>query len=224
MNRVNLFSPFERPPDQAEDRLTWAFLVALKKASESNLEIDSKGQFLYRPHKIAERVMMEVKAKNLRVDLAPADTVTQARKFFDKVDKEAFLNLEESSEWTVRPNLHFSFARVHLIWAETTWETRKYFDYFSDGYRSLYGQKCRDKLLTLAEQWVDEGLIDNQAREKIKAEFNNTKRRTLNVVPGFSVSQEWDLDTVIQWEKSEELETQIGKALAIPLKTWGEEL
>ena len=224
MNRVNLFSPFERPPDQAEDRLTWAFLVALKKASESNLEIDSKGQFLYRPHKIAERVMMEVKAKNLRVDLAPADTVTQARKFFDKVDKEAFLNLEESSEWTVRPNLHFSFARVHLIWAETTWETRKYFDYFSDGYRSLYGQKCRDKLLTLAEQWVDEGLIDNQARDKIKAEFNNTKRRTLNVVPGFSVSQEWDLDTVIQWEKSEELETQIGKVLKTLLKTWGEEL
>ena len=30
MDRVNLFNPFERPSDQHEDRLTWAFLVALK--------------------------------------------------------------------------------------------------------------------------------------------------------------------------------------------------
>ena len=78
--------------------------------------------------------------------------------------------------------------------------------------------------MTLAEQWVDDGLIDDQARDKIKAEFNNTKRKTLNVVPGFLVSREWDLDTVIQWEKSGELETQIGNALATLLKTWGEEL
>ena len=30
MDRLNLFNPFELRPDQHEDRLTWAFLIALK--------------------------------------------------------------------------------------------------------------------------------------------------------------------------------------------------
>lgn len=217
---------FELCGDRPEALNRRVILLLNELANEKKLEVVDKKYpcYLKRPHKIAERVMMEVEAKNLRITLAPADTVTQAREFFCKVDKEDFLSLEESSAWTVRPNLHFSFARTLLIWAETTWKTRKYFDYFSDGYRSLYGQKCRDKLSTLAEQWMDKGLIDKQARDEIKAEFNNTKRKTLNVVPGFSVSLEWDLDTVIQWEKSGELETQIANALATLLETWGEEL
>lgn len=197
-----------------------------KLESEKKLEVkEKKYPYLHRQDKIAERVGMEVKEKNLRINLAPADTVAQAQKFFAKVDKEAFLSLEESSAWTVRPNLHFSFMHVtNLIRAETTWETRKYFDHFSDGHGSLFGKKSWDKLSTLVEQWVGDGLIQSEDREKFVEIELNKNYPYLNVVPGFLVSREWDLDTVIQWEKSEELETQIGNELAIPLKTWGEEL
>ena len=176
--------------------------------------------------------MIHVESEKLKVELAPADTVDQARRFFDAVgkDKEAFLALQESDDWKVRPNLHFSFASKHLIWAETTWETLDYFDYFADGYRSLYGKMDRDKLLRLVKKWERKHLIRSADREKIEAEFNNTKRQSLNVVPGFLVYREWDLDTVIKLEEQEEelkeegLKELIIDALAAPLATWGETL
>ena len=194
---------------------------------------DNTGAYLFRSDKIAERIMIHVESEKLKVELAPADTVDQARRFFDAVgkDKEAFLALQESDDWKVRPNLHFSFASKHLIWAETTWETLDYFDYFADGYRSLYGKMDRDKLLRLVKKWERKHLIRSADREKIEAEFNNTKRQSLNVVPGFLVYREWDLDTVIKLEEQEEEELEeeglkelIIDALAAPLATWGETL
>ena len=204
---------------EALQRRTSGLLDVL--ASEINLE--SRGWYLFRPSKIAERIMIQVESGKLKVELAPADTVGQARCFFETVNKEAFLALQASDDWKVRPNLHFSFANKHLIWAEeTTWETREYFDRFSDG--SLYGKRDRDKLLRLVKQWEREHLISSADREKIEAEFNNTKRQSLNVVPGFLVSREWDLDTVIELEDREELEECIIDALAAPLATWRETL
>ncbi len=204
---------------EALQRRTSGLLDVL--ASEINLE--SRGWYLFRPSKIAERIMIQVESGKLKVELAPADTVGQARCFFETVNKEAFLALQASDDWKVRPNLHFSFANKHLIWAEeTTWETREYFDRFSDG--SLYGKRDRDKLLRLVKQWEREHLISSADREKIEAEFNNTKRQSLNVVPGFLVSREWDLDTVIELEDREELEECIIDALVAPLATWRETL
>lgn len=185
---------------------------------------DNKEAYLFRPGKIAERVMIHVEPGKFKVELAPADTVGQASRFFATVDKNAFLALQASNDWKVMPNLHFSFASKHLIWAETTWETLDYFDYFADGYRSLYGKMDRDKLLRLVKKWERKHLIRSADREKIEAEFNNTKRQSLNVVPGFLVSREWDLDTVIKLEERRELEKCIIAALAAPLATWRETL
>ena len=192
-----------------------------KKVPGSDLNI--KKQYLERKGKIAERVMVSVKTKNLWIDLAPADTVAQAQEFFKVVnkDKKDFLSLEEASEWKVIPNLHFSFAQSHLIWAKTTWKTCEYFDYFSDGHGSLYGKKSRDELLELAKQWEDVGLILSEGRARIKTEFKNTDRQSLNVVPGFLVTRQWDLKELRNQEK---LAEYIIGELAIPLKTWGEEL
>ncbi len=182
-------------------------------------DVESQDWYLFRPGKIAERVMIQIESWKLKVVLAPADTVSQARRFYDAVDKTAFLSLKE---WKVEPNLHFSFVSKHLIWAGTDWETCEYLDYFSD--KSSYGQMDRDDLLPLAEQWEREGLIRSEDRDKIKGQFSNTKRRNLNVVPGLSVSREWDLDTVIELEERRELEAYIIDTLATPLATWGETL
>ena len=205
----------ERP--EALERRNASLLAAL--ASETGLE---NRDFLFRPDKIAQMVFIlisESKPWKLQVKLYPADTVRQARHFYDAVDKEAFLALKE---WEVKPNLHFSFVSKHLIWAETDLETHEYLDRFSDG--SLYGQKNRNSLLRLAKQWEREGLIMVEDLDKIKDQFKKTERQSLNVVPGFSVSREWDRKTVIDLEKRGELEKYIIDALATPLATWGETL
>ena len=197
-----------------------------KKVPGRDLNVKRKDQcqYLERKGKIAERVMVWVEAKNIWIHLAAADTVVQAREFFDKVDREDFLSLEKSSEWKVSPNLHFSFAQLHLIWAGTNWKTYEYFDYFSDGYRSLYGKKSRDELLELAKQWKGEGLIKPEGLEEIETEFNNRNRQSLNVVPGFLVTRQWDRDTVSELRNQGKLVEHIIDELAIPLKTWGEKL
>ena len=205
----------ERP--EALERRNASLLATL--ASDTGLE---NWGYLFRPGKIAERVFISIsksKPWKLQVELYPADTVTQARYFYNAIDKEAFLSLKE---WEIEPNLHFSFVSKHLIWAETDLETREYLDRFSD--ESSYGKMDRNRLLRLAVQWEREGLIMAGGLNEIKDQFKNTERQSLNVVPGFSVTREWDLDTVIELEKRGELEACIIDALATPLATWGETL
>ena len=191
-------------------------------ASETGLE--NRG-YLFRPRRIAERVFISIsnsKPWKFQVALYPANTVTQARHFYNAVDREAFLSLEE---WKVEPDLHFfSWPPSNWNWigARTAWETRDYLDYFSD--QSSYGRMDRDRLLSLAEQWAREGLITSEDLDKIRDLFRNTNIQSLNVVPGFSVSREWDIDTVIDLEEREELEEYIIDALATPLATWRETL
>ena len=193
---------------------------------EKRVETGSrKRSYLFRPAKIAERVFIghpsisESNPWKLQVELYPADTVTQARCFYDAVDKEAFLSLEE---WKVEPNLHFSFAQRHLIWAKTALETREYLDRFPE--RSLYGPMIWDRLLPLADQWKREGLIMVEDLDEIRNLYENKNYPSLKVVPGFSVSREWDSDTVIDLEERGELEKCIIDALATLLATWGETL
>ena len=187
------------------------------------VELESRDDdYLFRPGKTAERIAIWIEPgpePALKVGLWPADTVTQARRFFRQVDRRAFLDLDE---WKVAPNFHFSFVSSYVIEAKTNWNTERYFDYFTN--YEHYGQKNRAQLLPLAESWEQEGLITGTGRSEIEYQFNETRRRTLNVVPGFSVIREWGLDTVIELEESEELEAHLIEALAAPLDSWNESL
>ena len=205
--------------DKALRRL--AILLLDKLAGQAGLE--SRGEdYLFRPGKIAERVAIWIDPEPaLKVGLWPADTVSQARRFFGQVDRTAFLGLRER-EWEVRPNFHFSFMSSYVIRAETNWNTERYFDYFANG--GNYGQMGRARLLPLAQRWERDGLITGQGLVAIEKQFKSTKRRTLNVVPGFSVIRRWAVDTLIELEERKELEAHFNDALAVPLDSWGETL
>lgn len=177
--------------------------------------------YLFRRDKIAERVGIWADTKfTLDVMLWPAATVRQAREFYNKVDKTAFLSLDE---WKVKPDLHFSYIQTIPINATTDCSTEKYFDYFAEG-QSPYGQMDEATLVPLAKQWENEGLITSDNLRELQDQFNSTNRKTLNVVPGFSVSRVWNLDTVIDLEEQKKLENHIIQALATPLNSWGETL
>ena len=179
------------------------------------------GWYLFRRDKIAERVGIWADTKfTLDVMLWPAATVRQAREFYNKVDKTAFLSLDE---WKVKPDLHFSYIQTIPINATTACSTEKYFDYFADG-QSPYGKMDEATLVPLAKQWENEGLITSDNLRELQDQFNSTNRKTLNVVPGFSVSRVWNLDTVIDLEERKELEDHIIEVFATPLKSWGETL
>ena len=200
--------------------------------SDLNVKKKDQCQYLERKGKIAERVMVSVEEGKLLVVLAPADTATQADAFFGNVDREAFLSLE-SRNWKVKRNLRFHFKGVPLDWLITKWDTCKYFDrFFASSLKrakkllsvSEYGRKNRDESLDLAKRWEEEDLILSEGRESIENQFKYTKRKFLDFAPGFTVTRQWDLDTVIELKNQEKLEEHIIDELAIPLATWGEEL
>ena len=126
--------------------------------------------------------------------LWPAATVRQAREFYNKVDKTAFLSLDE---WKIKPALHFSYIQSIPIKATTACSTEKYFDYFADGL-SPYGQMDEATLVPLAKQWENEGLITSDNLRK--------------------------LNEVIDLEDQGKLEDHIIEAIKTPLSSWGETL
>ncbi len=200
----------------------WAIWLLKALAAARGLECRDD-EYLFRPGKIAERIALSVVVEPelaLKVSLWPADTVNQARRFYNEADKTKFLGLDE---WEIRPNLHFSYVNTHLIWAESSWENDRYFDYFF-GNQQSYGQMNHEKLAPLAEKWENEGLITSVDRTDIEYQFNSTKRETLNVIPGFSVCRVWKLNTATDLEERGQLESHIIGALAAPLDSWGETL
>ena len=195
--------------------------IRLLDSLASRVGLERRDDYLFRLGKIAERVVIKVDPEKriLIVALWPADTVRQARRFYENVDRTTFLDL---NEWEVELNLHFSYMNTHLIHASTKCGTARYFDYFADG--QFCGQMKPARLVPLAEQWEKAGLITGENRGEIEYQFNSTRREALNVIPGFSVSRVWDLSNVIDLEEQKKLEDNIIGALATPLKSWREKL
>ena len=79
-------------------------------------------------------------------------------------------------------------------------------------------------LATRAESWECTGLIGPQDRTKIRTEFIETNRNHINIIPGFEVSRDWDLEEVIELEKRGKLNAHILESLGHVLRTWNETL
>jgi len=160
----------------------------------------------------------------LRENIWPGDTVKQVRPFLRQVDRDAFLQLEVAG-WKVQPNLHFSYIQRHLVWADTSLSSGDYLDYFAAnpdeiGRKSLDGEILADMITN----WRRLGLISSSDEAKLWREFGETQRPFLNVVPGFSLSREWPMETVVELEAESRLADELIDALRVPLATWGESI
>ncbi|MYC81118.1 MAG: hypothetical protein F4X19_03360, partial [Acidobacteria bacterium] len=147
--------------------------IRLLDALARRVGLERRDDYLFRPGKIAERVAIWVEAekRTLILGLWPADTVRQARRFYQNVDRTALVDL---NKWQVEPNLHFSFMNKHLIWTDTDWPTDRYFGHFADG--KLYGQMNQTRLVPLIQQWEKIGLITGKNRGDIEYQFKSTRR------------------------------------------------
>ncbi len=156
-------------------------------------------------------------AWEVRLDLWPADSVTQARTFFSTVDKATLFGLRDRG-WEVRPNLHFSFFSTHLVWATTSLEAEAYFDLCMQG-RLKAGQVSAEggAFKRVVSELYELELISDRDWHLLEEKFLNTARSKVNVIPGFNVLYCWSREEAItldaQGQFSEQLLTRIQEAL-----------
>lgn len=174
----------------------WAAYVAKQiavRVEDGQWEVvpDDDGGWIKLPGEIAERVSFTVPGnegdRNFRVSFWPADTVTQARNFFNALQEDKFLGLTECG-WHMRPNLHFSYIGTHLVWAEAqpSATMSEYLTYFGPGGPGCYGQDDvdADKLKARFDDWVERRFASSKDWNKIEECFVNTERKKNKYNPG----------------------------------------
>lgn len=217
--------------DNATAQRKWAAYLANQisgQVDDGQLEVvhDDAGGWIKLPGSIAERVSFTVQvngsSRNFRISFWPADTVTQARKFFSALQKDDFLGLTERG-WHMRPNLHFSYIGTHLVWTEAQKPAtmNEYLAYFESG---DYGQSEVDaeKLKARFDNWVNRRFASSNSWNEIEERFINTEREKINIIPGIDIHREWSLKEILELEKSGNLVNYLISQIDVALQTWGQ--
>lgn len=156
----------------------------------------------------------------LDLELWPADTVGQARRFFNRVDPDEFLGLAEQG-WEVSPNLHFSFMSTHLHWSSTSAEAADYFDLWASGTIAYGGTAARgfeyeSRLTSMLEHRV----ITPGDVEELHRHFRDTARNHMNVIPGFRLRYDWPGATAEELDARGELVREVVERIGEARATW----
>ena len=160
----------------------------------------------------------------LRLSLWPGDTVPQSRALLRSVVTQALRKLEESG-WVVRPNLHFSHMQKHLVWATTTLPVSDYISYFSENRGEVGKSSFEDQPLDeVTTRWLGLGLISETDVDALNRQFGETRRRSMNVIPGLSLRRDWPLTKIRELESEGQLEKELWEAAREPFSAWREEL
>jgi hypothetical protein len=164
---------------------------------------------------------------SVAVNIFPGDTIKQARKFFENVQKGEFFGLEEKG-WIIEPNLHFAFMNKHLYWAKgTSVGIRDFFEYWSgeDEIGQLTRKPDPTDFQEYFQQWLDDGMISTSDIAQLDKHFTTTARQSINPCPGFRVSFSWSKTEAERIDSQQGRFREIVRAqISEALKTWGQTL
>jgi hypothetical protein len=149
-----------------------------------------------RPDTLAQELQLQATADAdlgwvIHQKIWPADTVAQARTFFDRVDPDRFFGLAGMG-WRIIPNLHFSFMSSQLIHATSAISAVDFYCLSKSGAES-YGRHTTnpESLLPTVQAWVDRGINSEVDRDALRQKFLETRRQHINVIPGFQLLRTW---------------------------------
>jgi len=154
------------------------------------------------------------------LEMHPGDTVNQARRFFQNIDKAGFFRLLEQ-KWEIYPNMHFSFMATNLYWSESDIDLEQYFDYWHKNKESI-GQIVRDQngfgyYYTLL---LKEGILTANDIRELEERTTNTGRQTINVCPGISLQYRWRLDEAIKIDYKDNFVKEVKARIGDAFSTW----
>jgi hypothetical protein len=186
---------------------------------------------LQRQGGIAEEVAVWVEKESedsedwvLKQGLWPADTVGQARWFYEQMDSSAFQHLKQAG-WEITPNLHFSFGGTQLVHHHSDVSPVVYFKLWGEHHIHLGQYSTEPRVFNqLMGDLTKNKLIGEEQVKLLEDKFLHTRRQHINVIPGFALIKALDSKRVLALDKDNELEDIILQGFETVLNSWGETL
>ncbi|MEI6502762.1 MAG: hypothetical protein WCP21_17270 [Armatimonadota bacterium] len=166
-------------------------------------------------------LQLEEPGQRIRLGLYPADTLTQAKRFYERTNAvDGVLSLRQSG-WEVRPNFHFGFMASGLVWTTTEAPVEEYVDYWGAEAQSTRQVERKD----WEELW-EELLCRRFATQDNKAQFDqdftNAKRPTATPRPGLACHYYWSLAEVEKLDDAGRFVTAVAEQVNACLGMLGE--
>jgi len=129
------------------------------------------------------------------MSLYPGDTMSQAKIFYEYLDLERFLALQDQG-WEIGQNLHFSHIQKILHWSKLEINIKEYLNYWKNHMEKIAQVKRKEE--TDFKNYIDEmlvlNLINKEDEEALNELFNKSSRHHINPCPGVSLEYCWPLD------------------------------
>lgn len=142
----------------------------------------------------------------LQLFLGFADTINQARAFYERgCDTSKVADLR-SKGWEVKGNFHLSHMQRHLYWYPTD-EDRvvEYIKFWVDHTDQIY-QYPRNKVVAMLQEQFDQNLLNNTEEMRIALDryVMNTNRTKINMAPGVVLHFHWTAAEAIELDRKQQ--------------------
>ncbi|MBS1939738.1 MAG: hypothetical protein JST38_02535 [Bacteroidetes bacterium] len=130
---------------------------------------------------------------HLKLFLGFADTVNQARSFFERELRADLIEDLRKRGWGAVGNFHLSYMQQHLLWYPTIDENvSDYLRYWSANGDDI-GQYPTWEIEGYLAKLFRLAVIQDEPQQRIelKEKLLSTNRKTVNVAPGFVLAYEW---------------------------------
>lgn len=154
--------------------------------------------------------------------LWPADTMTQAKEFWSKVDAERLLELQ-NKDWDLGSNLHFSH-RNYRLWVPTPLSVDEYIELWRSGEMEI-AALWPDDSNSYLHNWnwlVAKRLISPDDVKPLKRKTTETNYPWFAMSPGLGLSYTWPAEEAAQLDHEDAFVGEVKKQIREATETWGE--
>jgi hypothetical protein len=141
-----------------------------------------------------------------------ADSQNQAISFYNS--NLNISKIKKLNDWALDGNFHVFFGSKHLVWFKSKKGFEEYIKYWKDNIESIkrIERKNVEKYLKFLEK---NNIIsyNNNEKNEMKEKFFNTKRKTLNISPGFTMWFYISAEEAIKKDKDSKLEKYISEKI-----------
>jgi hypothetical protein len=145
-------------------------------------------------HTAVTTAYLDYENRQVRLRMYPADTLQQARVFYDRLNVvDRILDLDHEG-WNVSPNFHFGFMAKGFCWTTTIMPLKEYMSYWQKNIKNAVQVERRD-WDGYWDKLVKAKIAEPADREDFDHNFTNTTgRHSATPRPGIQCTFVWSLD------------------------------